>query len=108
MIQYIESRLEDFRRELDNTTDSYHAEYLTGVIEAHEHLLEAAKTQTSWVTADGSYGQGAFLTFRPNDLTDEQWSNLGEIHDNTRLDYALALLYGDTKTATQIEEDYLG
>ena len=108
MRKYIESRLEDFRRELDNTTDSYHAEYLTGIIEAHEHLLEVAKAQSGWVTADGSYGQGAFTMFHPDDLTDEQWSNLGEIHDNARLDYVSALLYDDSKTATQIEEDYLG
>jgi hypothetical protein len=108
MRRYIESRLEDFRTELDNTTDSYHAEYLTGIIEAHEHLAEYAKENNAWVTADGDYGQGLFASFHPNDLTDDQWDNVVNLHENARYNYVVAILTGDTKMATQIEEEWFG
>ena len=42
MKTYITNRLQDFKREIQNTTDASHYDYLEGIIDAHEHLLEVA------------------------------------------------------------------
>ena len=108
MIQYINNRLRDFKNELDNTTDASHENYLEGIIDAHEHLLEVAIKSNAWVTADGDYGQGDVRQFEPEDLTADQWDDIVNMHENNRYDYVSAILDGDTKTASNIREESFG
>ena len=108
MKTYISKRLGDFKRELENTTDEMHQNYLEGIIDAHEHLLAVAEKNSAWVTVGGEYGQGMFKAFPPEDLTDDQWDDIVNMSEGSRYNYVSAILSGDTSWANQIREDNFG
>lgn len=108
MKNYIKKRLADFKREIENTTAPMHEEYLEGIIDAHEHLLAVAEKNSAWVTVDGSYGQGMFKAFDPDDLTDDQWDDIVNMSDGSRYNYVSAILEGNTDWANQIREENFG
>jgi hypothetical protein len=56
-----------------------------------EHLV----TSKAWVSADGSYGEGGIIVFDTASLTEDQWGTLGEVRDNDRYCYVLAILNGE-------------
>lgn len=62
----------------------------------------------SWVTADGEYGEGAFITFDPDEVTEEQWDRLVEMSDGSRYDYVSAILDFDDKLVREIERNNFG
>ena len=62
----------------------------------------------AWVTDDGSYGGGAHLSFEPNQLTDDQWTKLGEMSDGDRYEYVEAILAEDDFIVRKIEFDNFG
>jgi hypothetical protein len=47
-----------------------------------------------YVTADGNYGGDAIVVFERDSLTSQQWDNLGEMSDSSRIDYVRAILDG--------------
>jgi hypothetical protein len=54
--------------------------------------LQQLITNSGYVTADGAYGSGAVIVFDEALLTDEQWETLGDLRDNDKYDYVLAVL----------------
>ena len=63
----------------------------------------------SFVTEDGEYGSSDDLAlFDRNDLTTEQWENLGEISDTDRIKYVQAILEKDDVLITKMESDNFG
>jgi hypothetical protein len=63
-------------------------------------------TDTTYVTADGTYGDGHILLFKGDMLTEEQWSVVDIIRDNDRYDYVKAVLEGDLETVAEFHEEY--
>lgn len=57
--------------------------------------IEQLVTNNAWVSADGSYGEGGIIVFDASLLTDEQWETLGEVRENEKYDYVLAILNGE-------------
>ena len=49
-------------------------------------------TDKAWVSADGSYGSGGIIVFDEDSLTEAQWETLGDLRDNDKYDYVLAIL----------------
>jgi len=68
----------------------------------------AERLNQSWVTADGEYGEGAFVTFDPDEVTEAQWDRLTEMSDGSRFDYINAILDFDDVLVRQIEQDNFG
>lgn len=62
----------------------------------------------AWVAEDGSYGGSMHLSFEPNQLTDDQWTKLGEMSDGSRFDYVSAILDGNEEIIAEIESDNFG
>lgn len=58
----------------------------------------------AFVSMDGDYGQG-IIVFDPDLLTEEQWDNMTELHDNDRAVYVAAILQNDTTVIEEIEAD---
>jgi Spy/CpxP family protein refolding chaperone len=56
----------------------------------------------AYVTEDGNYGSDIIIIFEQNDLTEHQWDQLGEINDNSRLEYVQKILNGED--ASDMEE----
>lgn len=52
-------------------------------------------SNTAWVDADGSYGEGDLVTFDSSDLSDRQWDVFTNLRDNDRIDYVVAIMNGD-------------
>lgn len=61
---------------------------------------------TSYVTADGTYGEGDLLVFHSDALTNEQWEFMSEMRDNDRFGYTKAVLDGDLDTVAWYHNDY--
>jgi len=67
------------------------------------------ESMNSFVTEDGEYGSSDDLAlFDRNDLTTEQWENLGEISDTDRIKYVQAILEKDDVLITKMELDNFG
>ena len=65
------------------------------------------REDAAWVSMDGEYGQGVVL-FDPDQLTDDQWEKLTEMHDGDRASYVVAILNGDEEAIKEIEEENFG
>lgn len=50
---------------------------------------------TFWITEDGSYGGGDVILTSEDDFTEEQLETLGNLNDNDRFEYAIAVLNGE-------------
>ena len=50
---------------------------------------------TAWVDEQGSYGVGEIIMFDDDDLTQEQWELLQNLHDGDRLPYINAIMAGE-------------
>lgn len=62
----------------------------------------------AWVTDDGSYGGGVHLSFEANQLTDDQWTKLGEMSDGDRYEYVYAIINCHDEVVAEIEKDNFG
>ena len=63
----------------------------------------------AWVTNDGEYsGSSVILEFKFDQLTPNQWSNLEEMADVDRYEYASAILAGNDDLVRSIEMDNFG
>ena len=61
----------------------------------------------AYVDANGQYNGGTeMLLIDPSLLTDRQWENVDAMHRHDRLDYALAIVNGNSDRTTNIEESY--
>jgi len=61
----------------------------------------------AYIDAEGEFSARASMTlFDPALLTDKQWENIDAMHREDRLDYALAIIHGDTVNANAIERDH--
>jgi len=59
----------------------------------------------AYVSSDGSYSARAHVVaFEQDLLSDNQWEIMGELHDDDRYQYAVAIITGDSATAIRIEE----
>jgi len=64
----------------------------------------AGNYNAGWVTADGSYGEGAIILFDPRKLSDFQWQVLDNLADSEKYDYINAIMSGED--LTYWENDY--
>lgn len=62
----------------------------------------------SFVTEGGEYGSAEVVTFDRDDLSPEQWENLGEIADSDRIKYVEAILENDGVLIAEIERENFG
>jgi hypothetical protein len=53
-----------------------------------EHIV----TNSAWVSADGSYGEGGIIVFDGDSFTEKQWQTLDSLGDNDKYEYVLAVL----------------
>ena len=59
----------------------------------------------AYVSSDGSYSARAHVVaFEQDLLSGNQWEIMGELHDDDRYQYAVAIITGDSATAIRIEE----
>lgn len=60
----------------------------------------------AYITDEGEFSARASMTLiDPDLLTAEQWEKVDAMHRQDRLDYALAIIHGDTVNANAIEKD---
>ena len=59
----------------------------------------------NWVANDGSYGNGAVITFDNDDLSDRQHDVYNSLGDEDKFLYAQALLNGDPTDEWEDEEE---
>jgi hypothetical protein len=58
---------------------------------------------TAWVSEDGSFSyNNQLITFDPDLLTDKQWDTLAELADSERIEYALAVIAGESLTEWEV------
>lgn len=63
----------------------------------------------AWVTNDGEYnGSSLVLEFDYDKLTPHQWTNLEDMADADRYEYAEAIIAGDDDKVRHIELDNFG
>ena len=61
----------------------------------------------AYITDEGEFSARASMTLiDPSLLTDRQWENVDAMHRHDRLDYALAIVNGNSDRTTNIEESY--
>ena len=59
----------------------------------------------AYVSSDGSYSARAqVVVFEQGLLSDKGWEIMGELHEDDRYQYAVAIITGDSATAIRIEE----
>lgn len=64
------------------------------------------REDAAWVSMDGEYGQGV-VVFDPDELTDDQWEKLTDMHDGDRAEYVVAIINGDDERVKEMEEELL-
>ena len=63
------------------------------------------KSDTAWISEDGSYSAGnELITFDGDELTDRQWEILSCLSDSERIIYAIAIL--DGQDVSEWEEEF--
>ena len=58
-----------------------------------------------WATANGEYGSNAMVIFNPDLLTTKQWDNVGEMHENDRIVYIMAILSKKQDVIDELERN---
>lgn len=64
------------------------------------------REDAAWVGMDGEYGQGVIL-FDSDELTDDQWEKLTDMHSGDRAEYVVAIINGDDERVKEMEEELL-
>jgi hypothetical protein len=58
---------------------------------------------TAWVSEDGSFSyNNQLITFDSAQLTEKQWDTLAELNDYDRIEYAMAVIAGESLTEWEL------
>jgi hypothetical protein len=58
---------------------------------------------TAWVSEDGSFSyNNQLITFDSAQLTEKQWDTLAELSDYDRIEYAMAVMDGESLTEWEL------
>jgi hypothetical protein len=58
---------------------------------------------TAWVSEDGSFSyNNQLITFDSAQLTEKQWDTLAELSDYDRIEYAMAVIAGESLTEWEV------